>query len=373
MIRTNKAQVIFSNLLTSYTGTYTISELEEIIHYANERSVTVIPEIDMPGHARALVKAFPDEMQDPNDISEYISTQGYSDDVLPICNYLTGTGIGIKFTNLINDIVTSTASIFSNQNTLYAVNQEISVGGDEVAPQAWTNDSSCTGSWGNLDALAKSHKFFKMLGEQNQSLKISGWQQYIQNDDERLGNEIVPSTQAGHVWVWHVGDNTGLNQAKTLANAGYPVVLAYADRTYFDLAYTPDIKEPGFSWAGSYLDTYAALSSATIASQTEDLVASGNKANIKGLEGTLWAENLANYNHLMYMALPKMAGLAEAAWADPSKTSTDNNSKTNWHSLAERLGCGTSGFLAYLNQIFAVKYRGYPNGISLEAPSACQR
>lgn len=73
---------------------------------------------------------------------------------------------------------------------------------------------------------------------------------------------------------------------------------------------------------------------------------------------------------MIYMALPKMAGLSEAAWSNTTMTTTDN--KPDWQNLAGRLGCGQTGFLAYLNKLYGVSYRGYPNGIALEAPNACQ-
>jgi len=368
--KTNFNNLAYPFVNTSYSGTYSVSDLQELISFANQRGVTIIPEIDMPGHARALIKAFPSELVDPNDSSQYISVQGYTDDVLPVCTYTTATSVGAKFTTLINNIVATTATLFKNQTTLYAINNEISVGGDEVSSGAWTNDSSCTGSWASLSSLEKSHKFFQLLSSNNSNLKLSGWQQYVQNEESSLGSNIVPAANSGHVWVWNTsGASAGQAQAKVLAEAGYPVVLDYADQNYFDLAYTPNVTEPGFTWAAAYLDTYSALDSGVTATQTISGIESGSQANILGLEGTLWSENLANYDHMIYMALPKMAGLSEAAWSPASITNSAN--LPNWQSLATRLGCGQSGFLSYLNKLYGVHYRGYPNGISLEAPTVC--
>lgn len=365
--KTNFSNSAYQSVNTSYSGTYSISDLQQLISFANQRGVTLIPEIDMPGHARALIKAFPSELVDPNDLSQYISVQGYTDDVLPVCTYATTTSVGAQFTPLINHIVATTAALFNNQTTLYAIKNEISVGGDEVSSGAWATDSSCSGSWAGLSALEKSHKFFQLLSSNNANLKFSGWQQYVQNDNSSLGSNIVPAADSGHVWVWNTsGASAGQAQAKTLAEAGYPVVLDYADQNYFDLTYTPNITEPGFSWATAYSDTYAALSSAVTATQTVNGIVSASQANILGLEGTLWSENLANYNHMIYMALPKMAGLSEAAWSSTSVTDSAVTHLPNWQSLATRLGCGQSGFLAYLNKLYSVHYRGYPNGISLE-------
>ena len=71
-----------------------------------------------------------------------------------------------------------------------------------------------------------------------------------------------------------------------------------------------------------------------------------------------------NFKHLAYMALPKMAGLAEAAWSQNTVVSGN----LIWRSLATRLGTGEDGFLNYLHSITGLEYRGYPNGISMEIP-----
>jgi hexosaminidase len=271
----------------------------------------------------------------------------------------------------INSMVNQIAFLFDNQNTLYARPKEISVGADEVNAKAWTDDSSCQGDWANLTALQKSQKFLQMLASNNSTFLFSGWQQMVQSDGNALGNSVVPPNQTGHVYVWNTADN-GIAQAATLAQAGYPVVLSFSDETYFDLAYTPDIHEPGFTWATLFSDTDAALSSALSATRVMNQISNpAQQKNILGIEGDLWSENLPSYHHLIYMAIPKMAGLSEASWSPQSKTVANN--QVDWQSLATRLGCGNRGFLDYLHQLFDVTYRGYPAGIGLEVPEgACQ-
>ncbi len=364
---TNINDLIYPSVNTSYTGTYSPTDIAKLIDYANKRSMTIIPEVDLPGHARALIKALPSAFVDPNDTSRYISVQGYSDDVIPVCTYNTSISVGESFTTNMNYIVNNIAQLFNQQTTLYKVTNEVSVGGDEVSSGAWTSDTSCQGDWENLDALAKSQKFFAMLSSNNESLKLSGWQQYVQTDTESLGSDVVPASNSGHVWIWNVTGAVGYNQAKTLAESSYPVVLDFADQNYFDLTYTPAITEPGFSWATQFSDTYASLSSAISATTVIESISSEYQQNILGVEGALWGENMASYDHLIYMASPKMAGLSEASWS--SVAVTNNSNKPDWHSLAERLGCGTTGFLAYLNKLYQIHYRGYPNGINLEVPS----
>lgn len=351
---------------TLYQGYYSKEEIRSLIYYANTRKVTLIPEIDLPGHARALIKALPNSLIDKKDQSQFISIQGYSDNVVPVCQYRTGT----RFYNTINKILNEIADLFTGQTTIYAQNNEISVGADEVSPEAWNNDSSCSFT---ISALDRSHKFFQQLAQHNSDLIFSGWQQIVQNENNSLGETILSPKQSGHIYVWNpahlesLEKVNGIYQAITLAENAYPTVLAFADNTYFDLAYTSDTNEPGFVWATSFSDTAAALASAASADLViNSLMEQSQQANILGIEGTLWSENLTHFKHLLYMALPKMAGLAEASWS--SKQTTVLNNRLDWQSLADRLGCGQTGFLAYLNKIYGVTYRGYPNGIMLEVP-----
>ncbi len=377
-----KDDKLYPHAYNLYSGTYSEADIKDLIKYASERNITIIPEIDLPGHARALIKAFPDELINPNDKSVYLSVQGYTDDAIPACDPNVANMI-------LNKIVYPTAVLFNNQKTLYAIN-EVSLGGDEVSSGAWTNDSSCDAtSYKGLNALSKSHLFFHNLADQmSPNILTSGWQQLVQNDDGYFDNHQPTAGQVGHVWVWathgSINDkNGGYFQANQLAQANYPVVLAFADDSYHDVAYTPAIEEPGFTWSTPYSDTHSSLNlaaSTLILAKSSPTLGDREKF-IKGVEGALWSENLATYNHLIYMALPKMTGVAEAAWASTDhtveyNTSSPDNSKINWQNLAGRLGCGNgNGFISYLqhSDININNYRGQHTsngaiGIKLEAP-----
>ncbi len=360
---TNRTQYEYPVANTVYTGSYSPEDIKNLIAYANQNQITVIPEIDIPGHARSIIKAMPEVMIDHNDNSQYMSVQGYTDDVLPVCTYNSDISIGPEFTQTMNTLVNDIAKQFNGQTTIYAINNEISVAGDEVSKNAWSNDTSCRNEWSNLSALAKSQLFLERLANNNSDLLISGWQQLVQNSDGSFNKEIIGSGQTGHIWVWDPS-SSGIKNAALLASKNYPTVLAFADKTYFDLAYTPSMYEHGFVWAGNNSGTYTALSSIVSANQT--INQTKNQQNILGLEGALWSENLASADHLFYMALPKLTGLAEAAWSPQHTTAKAN--QVNWQSLANRLGCGSNGFLSYLNSLYQINYRGYPNGIHKEIP-----
>jgi hexosaminidase len=369
------AQLIQAHYVSAnqgYSGSYTDADIKALIAYANARQITIIPEIDLPGHARALIYAMPDIFKDANDKSIFSSAQQYVDNVIPVCLYNQQSAQGKAFTDTVNVIIESINTLFANQKTVYYT-AEVSLAGDEVSRLAWSNDASCNGVWSNLSAIGKSHYFFSTLPRPG---LLSGWQQLVQNDDGSLDKNILPASVVGHLWVWEpTGDGDkpkGIVNAVNLINAGYPTVLAYANNAYFDLTYTPDVWEPGYRWATASSDTHAALHLAFDAWQTEQLANPSQRNNLQGLEGALWSENLSNFAHLAYMALPKMTGLAEAAWASKDIT-TDVAGVLNWQSLAFRLGTDESGFLAYLHQISKMKYRGYPHGIAAEIPAVDEK
>lgn len=352
----------FPNATTNYGLYYSMADIKDLIQYANARQITIIPEVDLPGHARALVHAMPGIFINPLDHSDYISVQGYYNDVIPVCLYNQSTEQAKQFTAKINHIIHDIGTLFAGQTTVYAEN-EVSVGGDEVSKDAWSNDSSCQD---NLTALDRSQKFFKELQTANPQIKLSGWQQFVQTDHGDIGNYSMTADKTAHTWVWDPS-NPGIEHANVLAIHNYPTVLAYSDHLYFDLTYTPDAWEPGLYWAGSFLDTQAALSSAIKALQTINALDIGERNNILGLEGTLWTENTTNARHLQYKTFPKITGLAEASWSPFSKTTAQG--KPNWQSLATRLGMNDqSGVLGYLSNEFGVVYRGMPYGISKEVP-----
>lgn len=372
-LATSEANQHYISVDSVNQGSYSAQDIRQLINYANARQITIIPEIDIPGHSRALMKAMPNSFYDPQDKSLY---GGYGDNTLPVCSYNQNTPLGINFTRDINNIVKQVADLFTQQTTLYYANNEISIGGDEVNKNSWTKSSTCSQNSGyiNLNALQKEHKFLAQLANSDtlNNVKISGWEEFVLDDDgtlENNQNNLVPANKTAHVWIWQTTYPKKSNYAVELANNDYPTVLAYASNLYFDNRYTAQKEEPGFYWASHYNDTNAALDATTAISKTTQLIAPIKRQNIQGIEGALWADVIPNYEHLLYMALPKMSGLAEAAWSlDPD---LGNNSQANWQSLATRLGCGSDGFLHFINQTYAVKYRGYPNGIALEAPALC--
>ncbi len=335
----------YATAATNYHGHYSQAQIRALIKYANARSITIIPEIEMPGHARALKKAYPDILYDFAQPTDFLSVQGYTDNVLPIYKYTNNS----QFTRLLNGITHELGQLFSQQTTIYAIDNELSLSGDEVPANAYPHQQS---------GAELNHQFFAKFAAQNPRLVISGWQQLVQQDDGIISDYALPAKRSGHIWEWMPVNNprgvSGLQQARNLLERGYPLVADFADYTYLDMRYSREFFEPGLYWSAPRVDTWSTYSVG------HQLIALKKYPNLLGVEGALWSELVPGNAHYWYMLMPKMTGIAEAGWSNPENDS--------WQDFAKRLGNGQQGYLAYIYRHYQIIYRGFPHGIILEAP-----
>lgn len=283
-----------------YGGYYSQQEIRELVNYATERHITIIPEIEMPGHARALIVSLPEKLLDKDDKSDYSGVQGYKDNVLSPCIESTYQVLG----NILNEV----SQVFPSK--------VIHIGADEVPTGIWLRSPSCQALMKKLDlknTKELQHYFLtriqKILQANNKTM--GGWEEII------TGGELDRSA-----WIYHWAETK-----KTLQTLkrGYSVILMPAEHLYFDLAYNTDSKEPGLYWAG-YTDTFKAYSYRPIAANTPVKLAK----QIRGVQGALWSEYLISDERLDYMAFPRVAALAELAWTPATRR--------NWHNFSERMG-----------------------------------
>jgi hexosaminidase len=359
---TNRQHKNYLTIDDSYAGYYSQVQMKHLIQYANLRQITIIPEIEMPGHSMALKKALNISDDTLNASKSYLSVQGYDDNVLPVCRYNQDK----QFTQQINQVVQSVANSFNQQTTVYAINNHISLAGDEVPSGAYLNQRSCQSLISNhLSEENISHDFFTKISSNLSQYKLSGWQQLVQDDAGQINvTYALNPQQSGYIWAWIPTTNlpvSGYTMAANLAKSGYKVVLDLADYSYFDIRYSPLFAEPGLYWSTKFNDTYKVLElSQAINRLNQQYIASGSAENIVGVEGALWTELVQTNEHLWYMMLPKLTALSQVAWA-PANSLT-------WRGFSQILGCGNHGFLDYLNKNYFVDYRGYPHGIALEVP-----
>ncbi len=328
-----------------YGGFYSQQDIANILAYAKTLHITVIPEIDMPGHARALVKSLPGQMEDPNDQSYYTSVQGYSDNVINPC--VPGSMDTIK------NVLLQMAALFPDA-------PYIGVGGDEVPNGVWMGSPMCKVFMQQHELTTEQQVFDYFFASQIQPIvestgkKVIGWGDFVGSEvtayPDTLPSDQILKTDAV-VLPWSVYQNdpqsqTTYNQNLVAAtNLGYGVVEAPAANLYFDLAYSPNPNEIGQHWAG-YLDTVAVYSTLPIPTDF-----AGNAQKILGVQGNLWGEFNVTQANLDYLTLPKMAALAEVAWTQPNLR--------DWNDFGYRMAHDYFPILDQMN----VGYRVSPPGV----------
>jgi len=388
--------------VTMGSGWYTQDDYIDILRYATERHIEVIPEIDVPGHARAALIAMQARydrlmeegkyeeadgyrIHDPEDESEYMSVQRWKDNVINVCQESTYRFLGVIFDEIIEMHHAAEAPLTS-----------IHIGGDEVPRGVWVDSPQCLALLDrspDLDMIDQLQVWFfgrmkQMLEERD--IVMSGWEEIAligYYGGEKELNPDFAGESVVYAWsnVWGVGAE---GFSYMLANAGYEIVIAHASDFYFNLAYNKHPEEAGQYWAG-FVDTkdpFSFIPFDLYKSGTEDytgrpipknayddfedLTITGKK-NILGLQGHLWGATLSSHNRVEYMAIPRIISLAERSWA-PHQEWMDTQDRTErlnklekaWNEFANRLGHRELRRLDGMNGGYA--YRIPPPGAIIE-------
>ncbi|GAB7129430.1 family 20 glycosylhydrolase [Silvimonas sp. JCM 19000] len=362
------------------TGFYTRADFIEILRFATDRHIEVIPEIDVPGHARAAIKAMNTRHQrllaqgrvneaeeyllaDFDDESKYESVQLWHDNVICI-----GRESAYRF---IETVVSDLHAMFEEAGAPF---KALHTGGDEIPHGAWEGSPICKAFMAEqgFETIQQLQDYF--LGRfrdvlQRHGLAVAGWEEIalIKEQQADGSHKLAPNpkfTDANfrpYIWnnVWGWGQE---DIAYQLANAGYKVVLSNVTDLYFDLAYAKDPEEPGYYWGGFIetrkpfwfcpLDIYTTATTNLFGHDLDRkqldamarLTDTGTQ-NVLGIQGQLWGENARNAGRVEYLACPRIIALAERAWAaDPGWTfiadAAARNDKMNadWNEFANRLG-----------------------------------
>jgi hexosaminidase len=314
------------------SGFFSRADYVEILRYAAARHIEVIPELEMPGHARAAIKAMEGNQQyrlsDPDDRSVYTSAQGYHD-------------------NVMNPVLESTYRFVERVvGDLVAIHREagvplrhIHLGGDEVPAGVWEGSPAVQAYLKAHDLASVDELWFVFYGRVAQILKAqgllpSGWEEIAVRKAHRDGRQTnIPNpdfaARGWRAYVWNNVPGGGAEDlAYRLANGGYDVVLSPVSNLYFDLAWNQNPEETGLDWGGYVdlekpfefipFDYYRNVRVDPAVFVGKDRLTDYGRAHIVGLQGNLWSETLGAEGRLEYMMLPKVFGLAERAWApDP--------------------------------------------------------
>mgnify|MGYP000345823299 CR=1 FL=1 len=276
-----------------YSGFYTQDEAREIVKYAKERHITVIPEIDLPGHMQAALAAYP-ELGCTGGLYEVWKMWGVSEDVLCAGNDKTLT--------FIEDVLNEIVDIFPSEY--------IHVGGDECPKVRWKKCPKCQA---RIKALGLKSDKNHSKEERLQSFVINHIEKFLNDHgrqiigwDEILEGGLAPNAT---VMSWR-GESGGIEAAKQK----HDVIMTPNTYLYFDYYQAKDTENEPFG-IGGYLPMERVYSYEPMpASLTPE-----EQQYIKGVQANLWTEYIATFSHAQYMVLPRWAALCEVQWSTPDK------------------------------------------------------
>ena len=278
---------------TPYGGFFTQEEAKEIVKYAQERYITVIPEVDLPGHMLAALAAYP-EMGCTGGPYEVCPRWGIFEDVLCIGNDQT-----MQF---LEDVMNEIIEIFPSKY--------VHIGGDEAPRTRWEKCQKCQARIKTEGLKAdKNHtaedrlqsycmtrieEFLNSKGRQ-----IIGW-------DEILEGDVAPNAT---VMSWR-----GMEGGIKAAQLGHDVIMTPTSFCYFDYYQTADTKDEPLGIGG-----YVPIEKVYSLEPVPAVLTEEQSKHILGAQANLWTEYIHSSEHVEYMVLPRMAALAEVQWTQPEK------------------------------------------------------
>ncbi len=283
----------------TYGGFYTQEDVKEIVAFANERNVTIVPEIDVPGHSMAALAAYP-ELSTKKDLKRYVNpgtkfADWFANGTFKMNIENTLNPSDEKVYEFLDKVFTEVAALFPNKY--------IHMGGDECYHGYWEEDAGCQ-AFMKKNNLKDSHElqsYFVKRVEKiiNKKGKILiGW-------DEILEGGLAPNAT---VMSWR-GMKGGIEAAKQKHDVVMsPTTFAYLDYTQGD----PAVEKP----------IYASLSLKKTYS-FEPVPDSTDAKYILGGQGNLWTEQVQNYRHALYMTYPRAFAIAETVWSPKEKKDWD--------------------------------------------------
>lgn len=286
-----------------YGGFYTQEDIRELVQYAKERFVNILPEIDVPGHSLAAIASYPELSCTPG-ADKYVVRSGEK-----IMNWHSG-----GFTALIDNtlcpanekVYTFLDKVFSELAALFPF-EYIHMGGDECAKNFWEKNPQILALM-KKENLKDQHEvqsyFVKRVSAivGSKGKKMIGW-------DEILEGGLASNAA---VMSWR-GMKGGIEAAKM----GHEVVMTPSPFVYLDYMQSDAIIEP---------PVYASLRLKTVYS-FEPVPEGVNPSLVKGGQGNIWTEQIYNTRHLQYMTWPRGLAIAECLWSPKSIRNWDQFTK----------------------------------------------
>jgi len=274
-------------------GFYTQDDIRQIVKYASDRHIRIVPEIEMPGHARSAISSyphlgvFPEKQKDLRPWRHW----GVSQDIFAPRS---------RTVAFLQDVLTEVMELFPSRY--------IHIGGDEALKNQWEASEEIQALIRSKDLKNEDELqawFIKQMDAflAEHGRRMIGW-------DEILQGGLAPGAT---VMSWR-GQQGGI----TAANAGHDVVMAPTTYTYFDYYQGPSDKEPLAIGGNLPLEKVYGFEPIP-----EDIAAE-KTGHVLGVQGQLWGEYISTAEHREYMTYPRATALAEVGWS-PKKTKNYEN------------------------------------------------
>lgn len=271
-------------------GFYTQDEVRDIVAYAKKRFITVVPEIEMPGHSQAAIAAYPE--------------LGNTDKKLDVC---TWWGSGEDVFNANESTITFLQNVLTEVMGLFP-STDIHIGGDEVPKNFWKDSPQAQARMKEL-GLANEEElqswFVKRMDTflDAHSRRLVGW-------DEILEGGLAPGAI---VMSWR-----GIDGGIAAAKAGHDVIMAPGSHTYLDHYQSKPEGQP--LAIGGFLPLEKVYSFEPVPPSLTQAEAK----HVLGAQGQLWTEYILDPDHVELMALPRMCALAEVVWTPAAQKNYDD-------------------------------------------------
>ena len=299
-----------------YGGYYTQQDIKDVVAYAMDRGISIMPEIEIPGHSRAVIAAYP-EIGCVTTV-ETKSVQGEVNNV-----WCAGREENYQ---ILDSIIKEFTDLFPFEY--------LHVAGDEVNLATWDQCPKCQALMkkeGYTDTFQLQNYFFKRVEKivEKNNRKTAGWNEILK------GGALSPNTK---IFAWQ-----GISYGIASAKKGHPTIMMPGQYTYFDMAQSET--ERGHRWA-ALIDTERVYSFEPI--PDNDLTVEEQKL-IKGVQGALWSEYLdLPARFIEYQSYPRITALSEIAWS--------KKEAKNWDDFYGRL---TNSHLQRLDHM-GISFRDFP-------------
>lgn len=279
---------------TPYGGFYTQDEIRDVIKYAQSRYVTIVPEIEMPGHAMALLSAYPELGGNPDKIVEAATKWGVFEDVV------FPREETFKF---LEDVLTEVIDLFPGQY--------IHIGGDECPKTQWRQSRFCQDII-KKEGLKDEHElqsyFIRRIDKfiTAKGRRMIGW-------DEILEGGLSPNAT---VMSWR-----GIAGGIAAARQDHDVIMTPTTYCYFDY-YQVDAKTQTVPIAiGGFLPLEKVYS---FNPSVTDSLTAGQAKHVLGVQGNLWTEYILTPEYAEYMVYPRLLAIAETGWTPQADRNFDD-------------------------------------------------